>query len=51
VAAPAHGRPPFAGAGAVQVRVFVPPPHATVHSENSVQPPSTGAGQAWVLQV
>jgi hypothetical protein len=41
----------LAGAGLVHVRVCVPPPHAALHVVQSLQPPSTGAGQACVLQV
>jgi hypothetical protein len=51
LASPSHASPPFAGAGLVHVRVFVPPPHATLHSENALQPPLTGGGHACVLQV
>jgi hypothetical protein len=32
--------PPFAGAGFVQVRVWMPPPHVAEHAPKAVQPPS-----------
>lgn len=48
---PEHAAPPLAGAGAVQVRVWIPPPHATEHAPQPLQPPLTTAAQAVVLQV
>jgi hypothetical protein len=42
--------PPFAGAGLLQVRVWVPPPQLLLQLDQSLQPPSRGqgsAGQFW----
>ena len=39
---PEHWLPPWAGAGFVHVRVFVPPPHPTEHEVQPVQPPLHG---------
>ena len=46
---PLQGRPPWDGAGLVQVRVCVPPPQVAEQVPQPDQPPSTG--QAWGLQV
>ena len=35
--------PPFIGLGLVHVRDCVPPPHATVQTDQALQPPATGA--------
>lgn len=40
--APTQFAPPLEGAGFVQVRVSVPPPHATEHAPNALHPPSVG---------
>jgi len=42
--APAHAAPPLDGAGYVQVRVCVPAPHETVHSDHDDQPPGIAGG-------
>jgi len=38
---PAQAAPPPDGAGAVQERVCVPPPHVAEHAEKADQPPAT----------
>lgn len=43
---PEQVAPPFAGAGLVQVRVWVPPPQFAEHVVQSLQPPSTGPAHA-----
>lgn len=39
--APVQAAPPFDGAGAVQERVCVPPPHVAEQDEKADQPPAT----------
>lgn len=46
---PEQSLPPFAGAGAVQVRVWVPPPHCVLQSPQLDHPPLTGVEQLAVL--
>lgn len=46
--APEQSEPPLLGAGLVQERLWVPPPHVSLHADHAVQPPLT-AGQAAAL--
>jgi len=52
--APAQAAPPLDGEGFVQVRVCVPAPHETVHSDHEDQPPAitggSGAAQLVMFQ-
>lgn len=46
---PEQSLPPFAGAGSVQLRVSVPPPHSALQSPQLDQPPLTGVEQLAAL--
>ncbi|MFO0109707.1 MAG: hypothetical protein ACK52W_04130, partial [Alphaproteobacteria bacterium] len=49
--APEQSAPPFAGAGLVQLRVCIPPPHDAEQALQSLHPPLTGQASLGRLQL